>query len=58
MDHDGGSAMTVADGVKLHNEAAAILGDKYQFGSPAVADHPEGAAWLDVSSIILDRGLS
>jgi len=50
MDHDGGSAMTAADGAKYHNEAVAILGDGYEIGAPAVADHPEGEVWLDVSS--------
>ena len=49
MDHDGGSAMIAADAAKLHNEAVAILGDGYQVGAPAVADHAEGEVWLDVS---------
>jgi hypothetical protein len=38
------------DGVKFHNEFAATLGDSYEIGAPAVADHPEGEVWLDVSS--------
>ena len=42
--------MTAADGAKYHNEAVAILGDGYEIGAPAVADHPEGEVWLDVSS--------
>jgi hypothetical protein len=49
MDKNGGAAMAVADGVKLHNEFVAILGDGYEVGVPAVADHPEGEIWLDVS---------
>jgi hypothetical protein len=52
MGKDGGSAMTVADGVKFHNEFAATLGDSYEIGAPAVADHPEGEVWLDVSSVM------
>jgi hypothetical protein len=52
MGKDGGSAMTVADGVEFHNEAAAILGANYQLGAPAVADHPEGEVWLDVSGVL------
>jgi len=51
MNTDGGSAMSVADGVKFHNEAVAILGDGYVIGAPAVANHPEGEQWLDVSEI-------
>jgi hypothetical protein len=51
MEKDGGSAMTVADGVKFHNEAVAILGDGYEIGTPAVADHAPGEEWLDVSRI-------
>lgn len=49
MDKNGGAAISVADGVKLHNEFVAILGDGYEVGVPAVADHPEGEIWLDVS---------
>jgi len=41
--------MVAADAAKLHNEAVAILGDGYQVGAPAVADHAEGEVWLDVS---------
>jgi hypothetical protein len=52
MVKDGGSAMTVADGVKFHNEAVAILGDAYEVGTPAVADHPPGEVWLDVSRVM------
>jgi len=51
MEHDGGSAMTVADGVKFHNEFAATLGDAYEIGAPAVANHDVGEKWLDVSTI-------
>jgi hypothetical protein len=51
MEHDGGSAMTVADGVKFHNEFAATLGDAYEIGAPAVANHVPGEEWLDVSRI-------
>lgn len=52
MEHDGGSAMTVADGVKFHNEFTAMLGDGYQIGAPAVANHEPGEKWLDVSDIM------
>jgi hypothetical protein len=52
MEHDGGSAMTVADGVKFHNEFAATLGDGYEIGAPAVANHDVGEKWLDVSAIL------
>ena len=52
MGHDGGSAMTVADGVKFHKEFAATLGDSYEIGAPAVANHEEGEKWLDVSTIM------
>jgi hypothetical protein len=52
MEHDGGSAMTVADGVKFHNEFAATLGDRYEIGAPAVANHDVGEKWLDVSAIL------